>query len=150
LGQQGSVLRAPRTSLFHWVTVTLTAVSWLALSHHCALGLAAVESHNQQEAAEQHDCCANDAPSKPRPAKDPTIPCCKTLPATAASLSKAYQPEATILAASVLEFVTLLVSEPPRLSVAVCLLDTGPPGKKTFAESVLQESLLAHAPPVLA
>lgn len=28
-------------------------------------------------------------------------------------------------------------------------LDTGPPEIRTFAESVLQRSLLAHAPPVL-
>jgi hypothetical protein len=29
------------------------------------------------------------------------------------------------------------------------LLDTGPPGAFSFAELILQQSLLAHAPPVL-
>ena len=29
-------------------------------------------------------------------------------------------------------------------------LDTGPPGARTFAELILQRSLLAHAPPIVA
>jgi hypothetical protein len=33
--------------------------------------------------------------------------------------------------------------------VAPLLLDTGPPGACSFAELILQRSLLAHAPPVL-
>jgi hypothetical protein len=34
-------------------------------------------------------------------------------------------------------------------AVAPLLLDTGPPGAFSFAELILQQSLLAHAPPVL-
>ena len=34
--------------------------------------------------------------------------------------------------------------------VAPLLLDTGPPGAFSFAELILQQSLLAHAPPFLA
>jgi hypothetical protein len=30
------------------------------------------------------------------------------------------------------------------------LLDTGPPGARSFAELILQRSILAHAPPVSA
>jgi hypothetical protein len=30
------------------------------------------------------------------------------------------------------------------------LLDTGPPGARSFAELILQRSVLAHAPPVFA
>jgi len=33
------------------------------------------------------------------------------------------------------------------LAVALLLLDTGPPGAFSFAELILQRSLLAHAPP---
>ena len=34
-------------------------------------------------------------------------------------------------------------------AVTPLLLDTGPPGALSFAELILQQSLLAHAPPVL-
>ncbi len=37
-----------------------------------------------------------------------------------------------------------------QFNVPAVELDTGPPEIRTFAESVLQRSLLAHAPPVLA
>jgi hypothetical protein len=35
-------------------------------------------------------------------------------------------------------------------TAAPLLLDTGPPGARSFAELILQRSLLAHAPPILA
>jgi hypothetical protein len=35
----------------------------------------------------------------------------------------------------------------PLPVVALLLLDTGPPGAFSFAELILQQSLLAHAPP---
>jgi hypothetical protein len=131
------------------VTVTLAAISWLAVSNHCALGLAAIENHGTEAVAEQHDCCASDVPTTPRPAKNPATPCCKTLRATTASFAKTYQVQLTVLPKPTLEFIAVLVTEPPRLSLALHTLDTGPPGEQTFAESVLQRSLLAHAPPVL-
>jgi hypothetical protein len=34
-------------------------------------------------------------------------------------------------------------------ALAPLLLDTGPPAARSFAELILQRSLLAHAPPVL-
>ena len=37
-----------------------------------------------------------------------------------------------------------------RDAPAPLLLDTGPPGAHSFAELILQRSLLAHAPPFLA
>jgi hypothetical protein len=38
----------------------------------------------------------------------------------------------------------------PSRAVAPLLLDTGPPGAFSFAELILQQSLLAHAPPFVA
>jgi hypothetical protein len=35
------------------------------------------------------------------------------------------------------------------VSFACATLDTGPPGSISFAELILQRSILAHAPPVL-
>jgi hypothetical protein len=44
----------------------LAAFSWLALSNHCALGLAMVANHGTEEVS-THDCCASTTPSQPEP-----------------------------------------------------------------------------------
>jgi hypothetical protein len=142
-----SVLRVHRTIALRWATVTLAAISWLAVSNHCALGLAAIENHKAGPSAE-HDCCASKAPAQPRPAKDPAAPCCKTLQASAVTPARVFQANATMVAGGPVDFATMIVAGPPLHSiVASRFLDTGPPGEGTFAESVLQRSLLAHAPP---
>ena len=41
-----------------------------------------------------------------------------------------------------------LFLKPPRIAIEIDGLDTGPPKCLSFAESVLQESMLSHAPPV--
>jgi len=73
-------------------------------------------------------------------------PCCKTLRAITVSKTKTT--------ANMLDFVvrpffadaTLSVlSRPERDLIA---LDTGPPEALSFSESVLQRSILAHAPPL--
>jgi hypothetical protein len=128
-------------------TVTLAAVSWLAVSNHCALGLSAIEAHDADGVAE-HDCCASDVPAQPKPAKDSAAPCCKTLRALSVTPVHAFNASATIAVGAPLDFATILA--PPRPAVAAYqFLDTGPPGGRTFAEVVLQRSLLAHAPPFL-
>jgi hypothetical protein len=131
-----------------WPTVTLAAISWLAVSNHCALGLATIKTH-QPDAVSAHDCCASEVPAQPKPAKDPATPCCKTLQALSVSPAKSFDANVTTLVGAPLDFITPLVAT-PRIAIGVrCFLDTGPPGARTFAESVLQLSILAHAPPVL-
>lgn len=143
------VLHVRRANAFRWVTVTLAAISWLAVSNHCALGLAAVENHGVEVVGE-HDCCASDVPAQPKPAKDPATPCCKTLPATSAIPAKAFQANVVLLSSAPLDSAAVILAEPPHPIGAFRFRDTGPPGGRTFAESVLQRSLLAHAPPFLA
>jgi hypothetical protein len=145
-GQKQSVLRARRALAFRWVTVTLAAVSWLAVSNHCALGLAAIETH-QAEALAAHDCCASDVPAQPKPTRDSSTPCCKTLQAVSASPGKSFDTNVTTIVSAPLDFITAIVARPRASRVAHRFLDTGPPGRLTFAESVLQRSILAHAPP---
>jgi hypothetical protein len=73
------------------------------------------------------------------------MPCCKTL--------RAVTPVKISVAANTLDFVlkdyfqneTLPEILPPPRSLLA--LDTGPPGALSFSESVLQRSILAHAPP---
>ncbi len=146
--QRHGVLRASRAIAFRWATVTLAAISWLAISNHCALGLATIESHGS-EAVTAHDCCAGEMPAKPKPAKDRNAPCCKTLRATSA-IAKAWQAGDLTLASAPVDFPSAILNAPLAPKTARRPLDTGPPGVGSFAESVLQRSLLAHAPPFLA
>jgi hypothetical protein len=128
--------------------VTLAAFSWLAVSNHCALGLATIETH-QPAAVSAHDCCASEVPAQPKPAKNPTTPCCKTLPALSVSPVKSFAASVTTFFGAELDCVLTTVATPRISTVAPWFLDTGPPRARTFAESVLQQSLLAHAPPFL-
>ena len=94
-----------------------------------------------------HACCAGEVPAQPKPARDPAIPCCQTLQALSVSPAKSFDTNVTILVGLPLAFGVPSVALLQTAPFASRLLDTGPPGGKTFAESVLQRSLLAHAPP---
>ena len=131
-------------------TVALVAVSWLAVSNHCALGLAAIETHSSDAvSAQAHDCCASEVPDQPKPAKDSATPCCKTLQALSVSPAKSVQASVTISFGGPLASSVPTIALPRLGLLAGRFLNTGPPGGKSFAESVLQRSLLAHAPPFL-
>ena len=147
-GKRQTVLRASRAKTLRFATVTVAAISWLAVSNHCALGLATIEAH-QSETASAHDCCTSAVPAQPKPAKDPATPCCKTLPALSVNPAQPFDTYGTACAGAPLVFVTTTVARPRISTVAHRFLDTGPPRAHTFAESVLQQSLLAHAPPFL-
>ena len=129
-------------------TVALVAVSWLAVSNHCALGLAAKETHSSDAvSAQAHHCCASKVPGQPKPAKDSASPCCKTLQALSVSPVKSFEASVTIFFGGPLACSAPTIATPQLGPVACRFLNIGPPGGKTFAESVLQRSLLAHAPP---
>ena len=131
-------------------TVALVAVSWLAVSNHCALGLAAIETNSSDAvSAPAHDCCASGVAGQPKPAKDPATPCCKTLQALSVSPAKSFEASVTMFFGGPLACRAPTIAPPRVAVVAYCLLNTGPPGGNSFAESVLQWSLLAHAPPFL-
>jgi hypothetical protein len=83
-------------------------------------------------------------PTKEKPAANP--PCCKDLRAIAAQVVKNIGPRAGQLVV-VPDYVSPVFLAPPRLAIEIAGLDTGPPDTFTFAESVLQQSILAHAPP---
>jgi len=83
-------------------------------------------------------------PAKPAPST-PDLPCCKDLYAVPGTVSVSWVTITDAIGA--IEFCCAL---PQSLTQAHPLLritlDTGPPGP-SFAESVLQKSTLAHAPP---
>ena len=121
--------------------VVLTLAAWFALSNHCALGTVVPPTESGLEAI---GCPMHSAPAKKEP--EPKTPCCKDVRAVVAKTIMA----GAMIARSVRPqtFAAQLLPPPPRLPTEVELLDTGPPGRFSFAELVLQESMLAHAPPV--
>lgn len=126
--------------------VAIGAAAWLSISNHCAL--AALQSPAEVAMPSCHAMApAKEAPAKHEPKN--VVECCKVLRATLLTLSK------NLAAADTLAFVTLTyVALPlprPVESRPVCIFewDTGPPGAGSFAELVLQRSILAHAPPSL-
>jgi hypothetical protein len=124
-----------------WATVFLTITAWLLLSNHCALGLsgALVETDSELGACPMHS-----APAKGKPAAN--LPCCKELRALASHAGKSVAAMASQLV-GVRDYVTAILPMPPRLAAPVLALETGPPHSLSFAESILQRSILAHAPP---
>ena len=122
--------------------VLLTLVAWFSISNHCALG--ALESPKLVAA---HASCHGGAPAK-LPAKGEAAPCCKLLRAL---LAKSHQPVIqNYFTGSFLVWVSAaLVSYEQFHRRQSFELDTGPPFNESFAESVLQRSILAHAPPVI-
>lgn len=88
-------------------------------------------------------------PMHSAPAKKPAtkIPCCKDVRAVVAKAVTAAASMMRVIGAET--FAALSVGLPPRFPAAIEVLDTGPPPSRiSFAELVLQESMLAHAPPV--
>lgn len=116
----------------------VTIAAWFLLSNHCALGvIAPVE-------AAADACPMHSAPAKKEPAAK--TPCCKELRAVVAKCVGASPVWQGLIALR--EYATGIVPKPASVDIEMHGLDTGPPGCLSFAESVLQESMLSHAPPV--
>jgi hypothetical protein len=126
--------------------VLFTLVAWFGISNHCALGML-----EGAKITATHPTCheSGPAPSKSR-GQDDQSPCCKILRATLVEMTKpllSFDP----LAFSLHAYLVGLIIFPESRDVLHPLeLDTGPPFSGSFAESVLQRSILAHAPPSVA
>jgi len=141
------VLNFLRPRVLRFPIIALGMVAWFALTNHCAL--AALEGAAQTPMPSCHES----VPAKHAPAKhdhQSTVECCKVLRATLITLSS-NQASYDALAFATHTYVVALISaaEQSRLN-PVIEWDTGPPDGQSFAESVLQRSVLAHAPPSFA
>ncbi len=120
--------------------VVLTLAAWFSLSNHCALGAVTPISK-----AASSSCPMHSVPAKQKPATK--TPCCKDVRAVVAKGVTASAAGVRLIA--VRDYATEIFSQQPaRVVIEFENLDTGPPGWMSFAESVLQESMLSHAPPV--
>ena len=124
----------------HALTVVFTITAWFCLSNHCVLGAALATL----QPAEVGKCPMHSAPAKKKP--ETKTPCCKDVRAVVAKLL--IVDPAALRSIGSCEYETKIFRERASVAIDVQGLDTGPPGCFSFAESVLQESMLSHAPPV--
>jgi hypothetical protein len=123
--------------------VAIAICSWIAVSNHCAFAAVASEIDKGQTECPFH--------SKPAKQKEQSsqVQCCKVLRAVVFAKTKDWaRNDAKFCDANFPVQEGVFVIYPLR-AVAPLLLDTGPPGAFSFAELILQQSLLAHAPPEL-
>jgi hypothetical protein len=132
------------TATTRFAVVAIAICSWIAVSNHCAFAAVASEINKAQT-----QCPFHSKPAKQKQ-KSSQIQCCKILRAVVlAKTTDWVRNDAKFCDANFPVQADALVVYPPRL-VAPLLLDTGPPHAFSFAELILQSSLLTHAPPFVA
>ena len=124
--------------------VAVAICSWFSISNHCAFAAMAGKADSAQAVCQFH--------SKPEKQKEqsPQVECCKVLRAVVPSISKSWARIDDDYSDIYFPFQDCRLLEHFRDALAPLLLDTGPPGAHSFAELILQRSLLAHAPPTVA
>ena len=78
------------------------------------------------------------------------VECCKTVRATLLTPAKSVVSLDDFLFTPYKYFVALVIWPNPDEQARFFEWDTGPPAALSFSESVLQRSILSHAPPLLA
>jgi len=120
-------------------------LSWFVITNHCALARLTPRQTAEEDVPPCHR--KKHAPEeKDTPCQEMTL-CCKVkaaLPGKAEVKFDASQFEIQVFA--VLQVLAAEVARP----VPAVPFDHGPPRAVSFAESVLQRSLLSHAPPFAA
>ena len=117
--------------------------AWIVASNHCAFGLMKRTPQTAATHAVCHSCKSE--PSKPQPAPGGERECCKalqSLPADTAKVEAKY--DASLFA--LLDFATAAVPSSVAAQPMV-VRATGPPRALSYAERILQRSVLSHAPP---
>ena len=143
---KGYLKKIPVIAGLRLATVVVMTISWLALVDHCELAAATAP-----KPAQTHSCCGKVNVGDKAPLKDhqhKSIACCKGGHPAISPIAK--KPVKKDFSSTAHFYVIALVPFPDDSSAtAVPKLDTGPPFAGSFAEVVLQRSILAHAPPYL-
>src|SRR5437016_56497 len=131
--------------IFQATISVLAIMTWFAITNHCALG-AIITSRSQSTTVQPH--CHGGQSSPAQKGSDEETPCCKLLRATVTSTAKTLQAGSeNFVGVQSWTIAEMTFSDEARLHNAVQQLGTGPPSVSSFAESVLQRSIFAHAPP---
>ena len=126
-------------SRVRWPIVIIAAFGWLAISNHCLLGMVSAKMVAAPPAC-------HGVPHSPGKSDSDQAPCCKVLRATI-QLSKSLVADDSSNFSLRPDFALLIILAEHVASLRPLELDTGPFYYESFAESVLQRSILAHAPP---
>jgi hypothetical protein len=129
-------------SSVHGAIVVVAICSWFAISNHCVFAALAT-----------NDTASRQCPfhSKPTKQEKPSTgaQCCKILRAVSSVPVKGWARDDTKLSdADAYRAEHAIAIAYSQTALVPLSLDTGPPGGRSFAELILQRSLLAHAPPV--
>ena len=120
--------------------VAVAICSWFAISNHCVFAALAT-----------NDTASRECPfhSKPKEKPPAGAQCCKILRAVASVPAKSWaRDDAKFSEADHYYDERALITAYLQTTLAPLFLDTGPPNAHSFAELILQRSLLAHAPPI--
>jgi hypothetical protein len=132
------------TATTRFAVVAIVICSWIAVSNHCAFAAVAPETNKAQA-----ECPFHSKPAKQNEHSS-QVQCCKVLRAVVFAKAKGWaRDDAKFCEANFPVQANTFVVYSPR-AVAPLLLDTGPPDAFSFAELILQRSLLTHAPPFVA
>ena len=130
-----------KTSM-RWAIVTVAICSWIAISNHCAF--AAIAPHIDTRQAE---CPFHSKPAKQKE-QSSQVQCCKIQRGVIFAQSKGWERDDAKFSDANFCVATGAFLVRSTQAVAPLLLDTGPPLRSfSFAELILQRSLLANAPP---
>jgi hypothetical protein len=124
--------------------VVVAICSWFAISNHCAFAALATRTDSVQT-----ECPFHSKPAK-QEKQSTGAQCCKILRAIAPVVTKSWNRDHANFSGLDLRQEERVAAEHLRTALVPSLLDTGPPDARSFAELILQRSLLAHAPPILA
>lgn len=142
------VNQKPLSRFFPGVVSLFVLVAWFVAANHCVVAGLLPTPHIAKSA---HGHCGGQAgPQQPKKSGGcDEQNCCKSLsvPAPVIAKNPVEYDHVSFVTKNYLEAAPILFG---KLPAALFELDTGPPDSRSFAESVLQRSLLAHAPPRLA
>jgi hypothetical protein len=126
--------------------VVAMSVFWFAFANHCELAAMLAPKPSQT-----HNCCKQQQTADTAPLKGDQqnrAECCKGF--HPAVLSIGQEPASpNVFPTPLCNLVTVIVFPDALHTADIAEVDTGPPFASSFAEVVLQRSLLAHAPPSL-
>ena len=121
--------------------VAIAICSWIAVTNHCAFAAVAAENDKPQT-----ECPFHSKPAKQK-GQSSQVQCCRVLRAVVFAKTKDWARDDAKFSAAVF-FIEQNASFALSLRSLVPMeLDTGPPKSRSFAEQILQRSLLANAPP---
>jgi hypothetical protein len=127
------------------VIVVIAICCWIAISNHCAFAALAAKTDSVQ-----NECPFHSKPAKQKE-QSSQVQCCKILRAVAPVVAKSWaRNDAKFSDVDICCGERALFIAHSQTTLAPLFLDTGPPGVHSFAELILQRSLLAHAPPFVA